>query len=169
VPISFECSACGKTVEAPDAAAGKRGTCPFCGATSDIPAGPAADEDDLYGLAPLDEAAEQQRQTHVRELMAQESDLLAESGTADGSPPLDQRADLDVADLYHFVINYCLDMASGNLERAQTHVAELRRFRALGAEAVENMQSGKAEREGLDHVPPAVVEGFLKTLRKQLA
>jgi len=46
MPIRFPCSACGKTMRAPDAFAGKKAKCPLCGAVQVIPA-----EDDA-GLFP---------------------------------------------------------------------------------------------------------------------
>ena len=44
MPITFRCEGCQKDVTAPDAAAGKRGRCPFCGHLNAIPH--LVDEDD---------------------------------------------------------------------------------------------------------------------------
>ena len=57
--IAFRCSHCHKDVQAPDAAAGKRGKCPFCGQSNYVPA-PVAPADEL-DLAPVDEAADRRR------------------------------------------------------------------------------------------------------------
>ncbi|MDY6913738.1 MAG: hypothetical protein SVT52_04695 [Planctomycetota bacterium] len=37
MPIQFECSSCGKSVSAPDSAAGKKARCPFCQAVQNVP------------------------------------------------------------------------------------------------------------------------------------
>ncbi|MHC4986628.1 MAG: TFIIB-type zinc ribbon-containing protein, partial [Planctomycetota bacterium] len=136
--ITFDCTGCGKQIEAPDSAGGKRGKCPFCGQGNDIPAAaPAPDDDDLFDLAPLDHEEERRRKAEVQRLLEQERDLLAASAEEAG-PPLEQRDSVDTQDLYHFVINYCRDMADGQLERAQTHLQKLKNFRALGKEATED-------------------------------
>ena len=49
--INFECGACGRTIEAPDAAGGKRGKCPYCGQSNDIPRPPAEAGDLLADCA----------------------------------------------------------------------------------------------------------------------
>ena len=41
MPIEFNCQNCGRLMRTPDAAAGKKGKCPSCGATMDIPSASA--------------------------------------------------------------------------------------------------------------------------------
>ena len=162
--ITFDCSGCGKRIEAPDSAGGKRGRCPHCGQANDIPAvAPPADDDDLFGLAPVDEEEERRQREEVQRLLEQERDLLAAS-TEEAGPPLAQRENIDTKDLYHFVVNYCRDMADGQLERAETHVRKLKTFRALGKEAAEDFLSGKADEATLSDIPKPVRQGFLKSL-----
>ena len=167
--ISFECDACGRTIKAPDAAGGKRGKCPYCGQSNDIPRPPAEadDDNDTFALAPLDDEQERLRAEQVQQLIAQERDLLADSG-GEEAVPLEHREDLGPEDLHHFVVNYCRDMADGKLDRAGAHVQKLRRFRLLAQEAVGAFLSGQASEEALGSIPPRVLEGFLKTLRDEL-
>jgi hypothetical protein len=42
MPITTNCPGCGKTIAAPDSAAGRKAHCPHCGAVMDIPAGGTA-------------------------------------------------------------------------------------------------------------------------------
>jgi predicted RNA-binding Zn-ribbon protein involved in translation (DUF1610 family) len=49
VPIKTSCQSCGKTLSAPDAAAGKKAKCPACGQIMTIP---NAAEEDTYAPAP---------------------------------------------------------------------------------------------------------------------
>jgi len=168
MPISFECSECGHQIEAPEAAAGKRGKCPHCGHSNDIPAAAPEIDANLFDLAPLDADEERRREQTERNLLAQEHDLISEM-SGDGGARLEQRDDVDVEDLYHLIINYCHDMVDGQLERARTHVDKMKRFRSLSREGVERFLSGQTSDEALAHIPRPLLEGFLKDLCDSLA
>ena len=163
--LTFKCGHCHKKVSAPESAGGKQGTCPFCKESMYIPM--PVSEDDILDLAPLDETEEQERQRLVAELRAQERDLIANSGLSD-SIPLSEREDLAPEDLHHFVINYCIDMADGNLDRAQEHAKELKQFQELAMEAVKYFQIVQGSEPALAKIPPPVVQGFLKALVDKL-
>ena len=165
MPITFRCQSCHKEVTAPDSAAGKTGKCPYCGQANLVPAG--ADEDNEIPLAPIDEAEEVARQEQIRALYEQEQDLLSEIG---GPPPipLDQLKDIQSSDLHHFVVNYCLDMADGKLQRAEQHVEQLQRYGMVGYQAVEDFLSGMATEPAMDHIPRPVLLGFLRELKAQI-
>jgi hypothetical protein len=167
--IAFNCANCHKEVKAPDSAAGKKGKCPFCQQSIEIPAPPPQDDDGLFKLAPLDEEDERRRQEEISRLQQAERELLAQSRQeAAPQAPLDQRDELASADLHHLVVNYCLDLAGGNLARAETTAAELRKFKQTGLEAVEDFYSGKAAEPALKKIPERVVKGFLNELRSKL-
>jgi len=163
--ITFRCEHCHKDVRAPGEAAGRRGKCPHCGQTSYIPA-PTAEED-LIDLAPIDEDEECRHQEEVAELMAKEHDLIAETGGPQG-PPLDQIEDLKPEDLYHFVVNSCLDMAADNLERVELHIAELRKFPVLARQAVDDFATERATEPALKVIPRRALRKLLAQLRERL-
>ncbi len=166
--IRFHCEHCGKTVEAPDSAGGQRGKCPYCGGSNYIPT--PGDEEEL-DLAPLDESAERLRRQEERELRDAERDLLNEtSHGAHPSPRLSERDPSEVKseDLHHIIVNYALDMASGDLERAATEVRTLRRFGAVARQAVDDFLSGRVLEPALDKVPVKVLQGFLRNLLGEL-
>lgn len=166
--ISFNCEHCGKRVEAPDSAGGKRGRCPYCKQSNYIPAPASGDE--VYDLAAEDEAQTKQAVAEREKLRQEEADLLDEIDHDPSPPvPLEQREDLKPADVYHYVVNYCLDMASSKLERAETHVAALRKVPEVGVAAVEDFLSGTAVEPALDEIHVKVLQGFLKQLRGELA
>ena len=165
--IKFRCVKCDKVVEAPDKAAGQRGKCPYCGQKSYIPA-PAADQDDgEIPLAPIDEAEERSRQEEIKALLAQERDLLHEMGRQP-DVPLEHKEDLRSEDLYHFVVNYCLDMFSGNLERAESYVRKMKPFKYTAITAVEDFRTEKATETALSAIPKKVLKGFLTELKDKL-
>jgi hypothetical protein len=166
MPVSFRCEHCGRQVEAPPEAAGKRGKCPYCQQTNYIPLPP--DQRDLIPLEELDEQEERRRQQELRRLREAEKELIADSG-GDTVVPLEHRENLSAADLYHFAVNYCLDMAAGKLDRAPQHVEKLRKFGPLGIDAVGDIAAGKVNEPALKNIPPAVLKGFCKQLKEQLA
>ena len=159
--LTFKCEHCHKKVSAPDSAGGKWGQCPYCKGSAYIPM-PVSD-DEILDLAPIDDEEEQNRRKLESELWAQERDLIAQTGGADPMP-LSERDDLSSEDLHHFVINYCIDMAAGNLDRAQKHADELKQFARLGAEAVKYFQIVQGSEPALANIPPPVVQGFLEEL-----
>jgi len=165
MPIKFQCHNCHHEVTAPDAAAGKKGKCPFCGQSNEIPL--PVTEDDLIPLAPIDEAAEARERAERRALYEQEKDLL---GQTDGETPvpLEHRADLTSEDLHHFVVNYCLDLVDGKLPEAEKSAEQLTRYGSLAAEAVDDFLTGKAMEPALDRIPRPVMQGFLKQLKEQV-
>jgi len=164
--ITFRCEHCRKEVEAPDDAGGKRGKCPFCGQSNYIPL--PVGEDDVLPLAPIDEEDERRREEEVRKLLQQEQDLLSAIG-GEAAPPLEHRKDLKSADLHHFVVNYCLDVAKGNLQRAEKHAEQLKRFGRQGLEAVDDFISGKVLEPALDAIPTKTLQGLLKKMRERIS
>jgi len=167
--ISFKCEHCGKKVEAPDTAGGRRGKCPYCKQTCYIP-GRVADEE-LYDFAPEDEAEEQRARQEQQALRRQERELLAEAPQKEVVPPtpFEQREGLESDDLHHVIVNYCLDLRDSNLERAEAHVAQLRKVRRTALVAVEDFLSGKALEPALDAIPTKLLQGFLTQLRDALS
>ncbi len=162
--IKFPCEHCGKQVEAPDAAGGKRGKCPYCKGSNYIPA-PIAD-DDLYALTP---EAESKPSAEEAALRAQDQALMAEVGGGDeDDPPLEQREDVGAEDVQHLVVNYCLDIAASKLERAETHVAELRKVPGPAKEAIGAFVSGQVLEPALDSIPAPVLQAFLQQLKAAL-
>lgn len=166
--ISFPCGSCGKDVQAPVSAAGKQGKCPHCGQRNRVPEPtPAEEDEDLLPLAPLDEEEERRRREELDRIFRQEQILLGEDAE-EVSTPLNQRDQISTEDLHPFVVNYCLDLAGSNLERAETHVERLRRYGSIGKEAVAEFLDGKATEPALDKLPTRLVRGFLTQLRDEL-
>lgn len=167
MPITFQCEHCRKQVKAPDGAGGKRGKCPHCGQSNYIPM-PTTDDDDGIPLAKIDTEEEKRRREEEQALLEQERELIAETAPPQG-PPLEQREDLTSEDLHHFVVNYCLDMAAGKLDRAETHIEQLKKHSQLGVTAVDDFLKGEVTEPALGDIPAPVLQGFLKQLRGNVA
>ena len=161
--ITFKCEHCGKKIEAPDSAGGKRGKCPYCKQSNYIPT-PVAD-DDLVPLASEDTEAEQQSHDE----RSQERVLIAAMDVGEApSVPLEHRDEVSAEDLYHLVVNYCLSLSGSKLEQAQDNLARLQRFPHSAATAVEDFISGKAIEPALDGIPAKLLQSFLTKLRNAL-
>jgi phage FluMu protein Com len=166
--ISFNCEHCGKRIQAPDDAGGRRGRCPHCKLSNYIPT-PVSDED-IYDLAEPDDQTEQEAAAERERLRRQEEELLGELGGGDEPVvPLEQKSDLKPEDLHPYIVNYCLDVSNSNLERAEQHVAELRKVRRMAVSAVDDFLSGKALEPALESIPTKLLQGFLKQLRERLS
>ncbi|MDY7011026.1 MAG: hypothetical protein SVV80_09785 [Planctomycetota bacterium] len=161
--ITFQCEHCGKKIEAPDALGGKRGKCPYCKQSNYIPA--VVSDDELIDFAPENTAEERRRLKEIQALRNQEKGLIAEMGGSETpSVPLENRERVNPEDLYHLVVNYCLDLADSKLEQAGAHLAKLQEFPVAAEKAVEDFISGKAIEPALDRIPTKVLNGFLKKL-----
>jgi len=163
--ITFQCEHCRKEVKAPDDAAGQRGKCPFCGETSYIPT--EVSEDDVLPLAEVDEQEERERERKMQQLVEDEQARLSEEDLKQ-EIPLDQRDNVSSHDLHHFVVNYCLDMAEGKMERAAQHAAKLKNYGHTGSQAVEDFLTGNALEPALDKLPAKVRNGYLNQLAETL-
>ena len=163
--IQFECEHCRKEIQAPDAAGGKRGKCPFCGTSNYIPA--PVKEDDAIPLAPVDEEDERRRQREVENLLRQERDLLAETG---GLPadPREQRDDEAKPELRDLVVKYCQDMHAGRLPRAEAQAQMLQKQPAQALQTVQDFMSGREIDPALATMPGGLLQGFLRQLKQQL-
>ncbi len=161
--ITFKCEHCGKKIEALDSLGGQRGKCPYCKQSNYIPT--SVTDDDLIPFAP--EYAESEQRS--RDEQSQERILIAAMDTVEGMDvPLEHRDEVSAEDLYHLVVNYCLDLSGSKLEQAEDHLARLQRFPHSAATAVEDFISGKAIEPALDGIPAKLLQSFLIRLRDAL-
>ena len=163
--ITFRCEHCHKEIKAPDAAGGKRGKCPYCHQSTYIPS--PVSEEEILPLAEVDEQEERREKERIEALYRQEHDLLAQTGSAPATP-LEHREEITTADLHHFVINFCLEMARDRVEAADAEAAKLRKFGPLGIKALEEIASGKVHEPAFEALPRRPRELYLNTLRSRL-
>ena len=164
--ITFRCEYCRRDITAPDGAGGQRGKCPFCQKSTYIPA-PVA-EDDVLPLAPIDEEDERRQKAEAQAALKQDLALLDAGDDGATAPPLEHRQEVAPGDLRHFVINYCLDMANSNLDRAPLHIAKLKQFGSVALQAVDDILADEMLDPALSAMPEQLAQGFLKQLREEL-
>jgi hypothetical protein len=167
--ISFECEHCGKEVKAPDESAGRRGKCPFCHQSNYIPDPNVQDE---IPLAPVDEEEERAIKEEERRLQEAERALIAETGgdlpPETGGSTTHSSEKVSPDELYHHVVNYCVEMSSSNLEKAQESADRLKQHGYDGLQAVDDFITGKALEPALDPIPTKLCRGFLEKLRNEV-
>src|SRR5512133_1632954 len=106
MPIKFNCSLCGKKIEAPDSAGGKWGKCPGCHNKVYVPQ-PVSEEEELK-LAPVDETEEQRQRKLMLETFQITTDILQEKTVPDapGGPAPVAGSDISEEKLTDIVIRY---------------------------------------------------------------
>lgn len=164
--IKFNCEHCGKGIVAPDEAGGKRGRCPYCQQSNYIPA-PVAEED-ILDLAPEEDEMDPKRKAEMELIRQQERAMLAEMGGPEEKEPLEQKDKVESNDVEHLVINYCIDLAGSNLDRAQETFNRMKRFRRACLDVTNDLLDGKKKEPALSELPPKLLSGILSQLRKQL-
>ena len=161
--IQFRCEGCGKTVKAPDSAAGRQGRCPACKHVMYVPLPPEQREE--IPVAP-EEDDENTRTEQLKEdqafleQLAQEETASADGGAAASAPPGDT--------LETLAVGFVLSSAQGQMERAERFAAQLARSGQQAQETVDRMMLEQIPHDDLKDLPAAVVNGYLKQLREKL-
>lgn len=161
--IQFRCEGCGKTVKAPDSAAGRQGRCPACKHVMYVPLPPEQREE--IPIAPDDDEHGHARQLEedqaLLDRLVEEETASAAGGTqAASSPPGDM--------LETLAVGFVLSLAQGQMERAERFAAQLARSGQQAQETVDRMMLEQIPHDNLKDLPAAVVNGYLKQLREKL-
>jgi len=179
MPIEFRCQACGKLVRAPEQSGGKHGKCPYCNISVFIPTPP--EESDEIGLTPVNEEA-----AAHREQLRKESTDYAASVDQDEVPKYDLHASSKAgvsskpgrlndtslgrdaaADVAVEVNKFVRAMHKSKLDVADRITTRLKQRKSQSKDYVQGLmvdQTGAA----VEDIPPALVQGFLKTLLERL-
>jgi hypothetical protein len=160
--IQFRCEGCGKTVKAPDSAAGKQGRCPACKHVMYVPLPPEQREE--IPVAP-EEDAEHARAAQLKEDQAL-LDQLAKEQTAPADGEVASAPSGDTIEA--LTVRFVLSASQGQMERAERFAAQLARSGQQAQETVDRMMLEQIPHDDLKDLPAAVVNGYLKQLREKL-
>ncbi len=169
MPIKFQCSLCGKKIEAPDSAGGKWGKCPGCHNKVYVPQ-PLTEEDEIK-LAPIDETEEQKQKQLMHETFEITREILLEKSApeAEAGPAPTGGSDISEEKLTEIIIRYLRQMANGDLDEAQ-RTAELiiphRRKAATILDAFAHSQTPDPE---LEDIPRQVLSGLIRNLKTRIS
>lgn len=168
MPIKFQCSLCGKKIEAPDSAGGKWGKCPGCHNKVYVPQ-PVSEEDELK-LAPIDEMDEQKQKQLLHETFELTREILQEKAAPEAEgPSLTGGIDISEEKLTEIIIRYLRQMAAGDLNDAQ-RTAELivpHRRKAVGI--LDGFLHSPAPDPELEDIPAQVLSGLIRNLKTRIS
>jgi len=171
VSIELRCEGCGKLLKAPDSSAGKRKKCPACGHELYV-ATPGRQIEELP-LAPEDaaglerEEALQAERRRLDHLLAEEDQPPRGSAT-EGGGSSNRSSPKSGMSAEEMVLRFLAAMRDSDLTRADDLLAELRSRRFEAIEVVDQLGADQIPPARMANVPPAVYQGFLKSLRSRL-
>ncbi len=167
--IKFQCSLCGKKIEAPDSTGGKWGKCPGCHNKVYVPQ-PVTEEDELK-LAPIDETEEQRQRQLMLETLQITRDILQEKAVPDGpaGPAPASPSDINEEKLTDFILRYLRQMANGDLNDAQRTAELILPHRRKAALILDRLVTSKEPDPELEDIPKQVLLGYIRNLRTRIS
>jgi hypothetical protein len=167
--IRFQCSLCGKKIEAPDSSGGKWGKCPGCHNKVYVPQ-PVTEEDELK-LAPLDETEEQRQRQLMLETFQITRDILQEKAAPDGpaGPTPGSPSDINDEKLTDLILRYLRQMANGDLDDAQRTADLILPHRRKATLILDRLVTSKEPDPELEDIPKQVLLGYIRNLRTRLS
>ena len=165
--IAFHCEHCGKKIEAPDSASGKRGKCPRCHNKVHVP---GLDTDDELTLEPIDESDSKRQRELMAEMRIVEQNILSERETPD-SPVEVAASTPEVSDkeLTKNIIVYLRQMADGDLEQADRISSSIVPYGSKALEILDEIALSELPEPELADIPQQVLSGLIRNLRTQIS
>ena len=164
--IKFHCEHCGKKIDAPDTAGGKRGKCPACHNKIYVP---QMDADDELKLAPVDETEEERQKRLLNETFQLTQHILQEKGVAEGGGPAGPAAGAGDDEVTEAIVLYLRQMADGDLDNARQTVETIAAHRREAKGILEQMATSDPAAAALQDIPPQVLSGLIRNLRTRIS
>lgn len=165
--IIFHCEHCGKKIEAPDSAGGKRGKCPACHKKVYVP-NPDSDED--LKLAPIDEGEEERKKDLMAETYKLTQDILLEREVPEGPPGITEPiSKLSEKELTKNIILYLRQMADGELDEAQRTAELIAPYGKKAVEILDRIAVSEMPEPELADIPLQVLSGLIRNLRTRIS
>ena len=167
--ITFHCEYCGKKIQAPDAAAGKRGKCPACHNQIFVP--PPETSDDELKLAPLDESEIEREKRLLAESFKLKQSILSETAVPEdegGAKPAKPAVRADDKKVTAQIITYLKFMVNGELDKAEKIANGIKSFGDQAADILDQIAYGEKSIPELEDIPQQVLFGMIKELQDKL-
>jgi len=167
--ITFHCEYCGKKIQAPDTAAGKRGKCPACHNQIFVPAAEMADDE--LKLAPIDETEEQRQKRLLAESFKLRQNILSETEMPDdekGVKPSRPAASVDDKKVTAQIVTYLKLMVNGELDKAERTANGIKSFGDQASDILDQIAYGEKTVDELENIPQQVLFGMIKELQERL-
>jgi len=164
--IKFHCEHCGKKIDAPDTAGGKRGKCPACHNKVYVP---QMEADDELKLSPIDETEEQRQKRLLAETFQLTQNILQEKDVPDAPKASGSSATMAEEELTDAIVGYLRQVADGNLDGAQ-RIAETIAAHHLQAKGIlEQLARNDPPDPKLQDIPTQVLAGLIRNLRTRIS
>ena len=164
--IKFHCEHCGKKIDAPDSAGGKRGKCPACHNKVYVP---QMDADDELKLAPVDETEQERKKRLLAETFQLTQSILLEKDMPDGAMSTTSSPAMDEDELTNTVIRYLRQMADGDLDSAQRTAEAIAAHRGQSKEILDQIACSDPPDPRLQDIPTQVLGGLIRNLRTRIS
>jgi len=169
--ITFHCEHCGKKIEAPDSAGGKRGKCPACHNKVYIPSSDSGEE---LKLAPIDTNNIAKQRRLMAETHRIEQEILSEKELPDDSAEISPSVGLpifEVSDneLTKNIILYLRLMADGDLDEAERTANSIVSCGKRALKIIEGIALSEIPEPELADIPQQVLSGLIRTLRTKIS
>ena len=167
--ITFHCEHCGKKIQAPDTAAGKKGKCPACHNQVFVP--PAEMADDELKLAPIDEGEIEREKRLLAESFKLQQNILSETVVPEeegGAKPARPPAAADDKKVTAQIVTYLKLMVNGELDKAEKLAGTIKSYGEQAADVLDQIAYGEKTIEELENIPQQVLFGMIKELQEKL-
>lgn len=164
--IKFHCEHCGKKIDAPDTAGGKRGKCPACHNRVYVP---ELEDDDELKLAPIDETEEERQKRLRAEAFQLTRNILEDTVVPDAPPENNVNGSVDEDELTDAIIHYLRQMADGDLDSAQRTAQTIAVHRREARGVLDRMAGNPTPEPELQDVPAQVLSGLIRNLRTRIS
>lgn len=169
--ITFHCEHCGKKIEAPDSAGGKRGKCPACHNKVYVPGSDSTEE---LKLAPIDTNDIAKQKLLMAETRKIEQEILSEKEIPENSteisppvsPPISEVSDNE---LTKNIILYLRLMADGDLDEAERTANSIVPCGNRALKILDGIALSEIPEPELANIPPQVLSGLIRTLRTRIS
>lgn len=164
--IKFHCEHCGKKIDAPDSAGGKRGKCPACHNKIYVP---RMETDEELKLAPVDETEEQRQKRLLAETFQLTQNILQEREMPEASATSGDGPTMAEEDLTDTIVGYLRQMADGDLDDAQRTAETIAAHRLQARGILDEMARRDPPNPGLRDIPTQVLGGLIRNLRTRIS
>ena len=164
--IKFHCEYCGKKIDAPDTAGGKRGKCPACHNKIYVPQMEAEDE---LKLAPLDETEEGRQKRLLAETFQLTQHILQEKDMPEGPMASGSGPTIAEEEMTDTIVRYLRQMADGDLDDAQRTAGTIATYRLQAKPILEQIAHSDPSDPELQDIPAQVLNGLIRNLRTRIS
>ena len=165
--IIFHCEHCGKKIEAPDSAGGKRSECPACHNKLYVP---GLDSDEELKLAPIDTDDEVKQKQLMAETHKLTQDILQEREVPEGPAGAAASAhEISDKELTKNIIVYLRLMADGELDEAQRTADLIAPYGPQAINILDTIALSEMPEPELADIPQQVLSGLIRNLRTRIS